>query len=79
MRVLEVVHSLEGLEFTVSYKDETLVVHDPTENKDVKLQPPDEKGGWLDEFNKNTIYFEKDKEGNVTTLKIDAANRFSKK
>ena len=65
-------------EFTVSYKDNSLVVHDPTENKDVKLQPPDEKGGWLDEFNKNTIYFEKDKEGNVTTLKIDAANKFSR-
>ena len=65
-------------EFTVSYKDNSLFVHDPTENKDVKLQPPDEKGGWLDEFNKNTIYFEKDKEGNVTTLKIDAANKFSR-
>jgi len=65
-------------EFTVSYKDNSLVVHDPTENKDVKLQSPNEKGGWLDEFNKNTIYFEKDKEGNVTTLKIDAANKFSR-
>ena len=65
-------------EFTVSYKDNSLVVHDPTENKDVKLQSPNEEGGWLDEFNKNTIYFEKDKEGNVTTLKIDAANKFSR-
>ena len=65
-------------EFTVSYKDNSLFVHDPTENKDVKLQSPNEEGGWLDEFNKNTIYFEKDKEGNVTTLKIDAANKFSR-
>ncbi|MCW9098464.1 MAG: transglutaminase-like domain-containing protein [Ignavibacteriaceae bacterium] len=64
--------------FTVSYSDNTLVVHDPTENKDVKLQSPNEEGGWMDEFNKNTIYFEKDKEGNVTTLKIDASNKFSR-
>lgn len=65
-------------EFTVSYKDETLVVHDPTENKDIKLQPPNEDDGWLDEFNKNTIYFEKDNEGKVTVLKIDAVNKFNK-
>ena len=65
-------------EFTVSYKDNSLVVHDPTENKDVKLQSPNEEGGWLDEFNKNTIYFEKDNEGNVTALKIDASNKFSR-
>ena len=76
---MENIYSLQLIRYSVSYKDNSLVVHDPTENKDVKLQPPDEKGGWLDEFNKNTIYFEKDKEGNVTTLKIDAANRFSKK
>jgi hypothetical protein len=42
-------------EFTVSYKNRALVVHDPTENKDVKLQPPNEEGGWWDEFNKNII------------------------
>lgn len=65
-------------EFTVSYKDNSLVVHDPMENKDVRLQSPNEEGGWLDEFDKNTIYFEKDKEGNVTTLKIDASNKFSR-
>ena len=65
-------------EFTVSYKDNSLFVHDPTENKDVKLQSPNEEGGWLDEFNKNTIYFEKDNEGNVTALKIDASNKFSR-
>jgi len=65
-------------EFTVSYKDNSLVVHDPTENKDVRLQSPNEEGGWLDEFDKNTIYFEKADEGNVTVLKIDTANKFSK-
>lgn len=64
--------------FTVSYGDNTLVVHDPMENKDVRLQSPNEEGGWLDEFDKNTIYFEKDTDGNVTTLKIDASNRFGR-
>jgi tetratricopeptide (TPR) repeat protein len=64
--------------FIVSYSDNTLVVHDPMENKDVRLQSPNEEGGWLDEFDKNTIYFEKDKEGNITTLKVDAASKFSR-
>ena len=64
--------------FTVSCKDNTLVVHDPTKNEDIKLQPPNEEGGWWDEFNKNIIYFDKDEKGNVTTLKVDVANKFKK-
>ena len=65
-------------EFTVSYKNNTLVVHDPTENRDIKLQSPNEEGEWWDEFNKNIVYFEKDKEGNITMLKIDATNKFNR-
>ncbi len=42
------------------------------------MQSPNEDGGWLDEFNKNVIYFDKDDEGNVTALKVDAANSFTK-
>ena len=64
--------------FRVEYVDKTLGVYDPTENKTIKLQPPGEKGGWLDEFNKNTIYFEKDAKGNVTAMNIDAATKFVK-
>ena len=41
----------------------------------VKLQPPDEKGGWLDEFNKNAIYFELDDEGKVQSMTIDSRSR----
>ena len=65
-------------EFTVFYQNNTLVIHDPTKNEDVKLQSPNEDGGWLDEYNKNTIYFDKDNSGTVTALKVDAANSFTK-
>ena len=65
-------------EFTVFYDDNTLVVNDPTKNENIKLQSPDEEGGWMDEFNKNVIYFDKDDEGNVTALRVDVTNSFSK-
>ena len=65
-------------EFTVFYDDSTLTVHDPTKNENIKLQSPNEEGGWMDEFNKNVVYFDKDDEGNVTALKIDVANSFTK-
>ena len=64
--------------FRVEYVDKTLGVYDPTENKTIRLQPPDENGGWLDEFNKNTIYFEKNAKGDVTAMNIDAATKFVK-
>ncbi|MBS4036100.1 MAG: tetratricopeptide repeat protein [Ignavibacterium sp.] len=65
-------------EFTVFYDDNTLVIHDPTKNENIKLQSPNDEGGWMDEFNKNVIYFDKDDEGAVTALKIDVANSFTK-
>ena len=65
-------------EFTVFYNDGVLVIHDPTKNEDIKLQSPNKEGGWLDEFNKNVIYFDKDAEGNVTVLKVDVANKFTR-
>jgi tetratricopeptide (TPR) repeat protein len=65
-------------EFTVFYNDGVLVIHDPTKNEDIKLQSPNEEGGWLDEFNKNIIYFDKDKDGIVTALKVDVANKFTR-
>jgi tetratricopeptide (TPR) repeat protein len=65
-------------EFTVFYNDGALVIHDPTKNEDITLQSPNEEGGWLDEFDKNVIYFDKDAEGNVTLLKVDVANSFTK-
>lgn len=62
--------------FRVEFVDNTLGVYDPTKDKTVKLQSPDEKGGWLDEFGKNTVYFDTDAEGKVTALKIDTAAKF---
>ena len=65
-------------EFTVFYKDETLSIDNPLENVIIKLQPPNERGGWLDQWNKNMVYFDKDDNGNITTLKIDAATKFQR-
>ncbi|MFB0555794.1 MAG: transglutaminase family protein [Phycisphaerae bacterium] len=73
-------YSLAALraDFTVLYKDGSLAVDDPLAKKVVKFQPPDEKGGWLDEFNKNTIFFELDDQGNVESMKIDSVEKFTR-
>jgi len=73
-------YSLAALqaEFTVLYKDGSLAVDDPLAKKIVKLQLPDEKGRWLDEFNKNTIFFELDNQGNVESMKIDSVDKFTR-
>jgi len=60
--------------FTVRYENGTLVVDDPLGKRTVRLQAPDEKGRWLDEFNKNAIFFELDEEGNVTSMIVDSIN-----
>lgn len=65
-------------EFTVLYKDGTLAVDDPTVKKVVKLQPPDEKGRWIDEFNKNSIFFDLDEQGNIKSMNIDSVTKFSR-
>jgi len=71
-------YSLAALqaEFTVLYKDGSLAVDDPLAKKVVKFQLPDEKGKWVDEFNKNSIFFELDKQGNVESMKIDSVDKF---
>ena len=65
-------------EFTVLYKDGGLAVDDPLAKMTVKLQPPDEKGRWMDEFNKNAILFKLDEEDNVTTMVIESINKFNR-
>jgi len=67
-----------NLEFKVYCKDGMLAIDDPIEKGTFKLQPPNEEGGWFDEYNKNVVYFEKDSEGKVINLKIDVANAFTK-
>ena len=73
-------YSLAALraDFTVIYKDGSLAVNDPLEKKTIKLQLPNEKGRWLDEFNKNTIFFELDNQGNVESMKIDSVDKFTR-
>ncbi|MBM3237140.1 transglutaminase domain-containing protein [Candidatus Poribacteria bacterium] len=63
-------------EFTVQYKDGSLAVDDPLAKQTIKLQLPDEKGRWVDEFNKNAIFFDLDDEGNVKSMNIDSVSRF---
>ncbi len=71
-------YSLAALqaEFTVLYKDGCLAVDDPLAKKIIKLQPPNEKGMWVDEFNKNSIFFDLDNKRNVTAMKIDSVDKF---
>jgi transglutaminase-like putative cysteine protease len=73
-------YSLAALqaEFKVLYKDGCLAVDDPLAKKVVKLQPPNEQGMWVDEFNKNSIFFEKDNRGNITIMKIDSVDKFNR-
>lgn len=65
-------------EFTVLYHEGGLAIYNPMDKKTVRLQSPDENGGWLDEYDKNTFYFDIDDDGKVAILRIDSANRFVK-
>jgi len=73
-------YSLAALQadFTVLYKDGSLAVDDPLAKKTIKLQLPNKNGKWVDEFNKNTIFFELDNQGNVESMKIDSVNKFTR-
>jgi transglutaminase-like putative cysteine protease len=66
-------------DFRVEFVDGSLGVYNPMEKRTVKLQPPDENGWRLDEFNKNSILFEMDDEGQVKAMKIDSASRANRK
>ncbi len=66
-------------DFTVRYVEGSLAVDDPVDKETVGLQPPDEKGGWLDQYGKNTVYFVKDEGGAVTGMKIDSRSRFARR
>ncbi len=65
-------------ELTVLVKNGNLSIYDPGRKDTVGLQKPDTEGGWLDEYNKNTIYFVKNSEGNVTDMKIDVTLKFKR-
>jgi hypothetical protein len=63
-------------EFTVIYRDGSLAVEDPLNHKTVALQLPDDRGRWMDEFDRHAISFDREEEGVYQTLVLDAANAF---
>ena len=65
-----------NVDFTVFYRDDRLLVHDPMDGSNVGLNPTGEEDLWIDEYGKNKIEFEKDEDGNVTTMVIHSINRF---
>jgi hypothetical protein len=69
---------MRNADFRVHYKDKSLAVDDPLASMTIHLRLPDEQGRWLDEFGKNTIYFERDEQGSITALTIDAPTTFGR-
>ena len=63
-------------EFRVLYRNGSLAIYDPLEKKTVGLRPPDANGRWVDEFDKNTILFDRDGQGSVSAMKIDSTTKF---
>ena len=57
-------------EFTIIYEDGGLVMDNPFQKIIVKLQPPNDKGKWIDEFNKNSISFQEDEEGKISGITL---------
>ncbi|MBN2184952.1 MAG: transglutaminase domain-containing protein [Candidatus Krumholzibacteriota bacterium] len=66
-------------EFTVS-ADSTgrLSVHSTIDDKKVSLKPLDTEGRYIDEFDKNIFSFIKDDTGKVSSIELEAINRFEK-
>ncbi len=68
----------EKAEFTVQVQDNRLVLHDPLRKKTISLLAPGSDGGWREESNENTIFFEKDGQGRVVAMKVDAVDSFQR-
>ena len=67
-----------NIDLTVFVQDGRLAVYDPSDKTTVRLQPPGTDGGWPDDLGKAVIYFEKDAQGGVSGMKVDAADRFQR-
>jgi transglutaminase-like putative cysteine protease len=65
-------------DFKVHYTDGGLAVDDPLAKQTIKLKPHGEDGGFIDEFDKNTMHFDADDEGVVTALIIDSVSKFQR-
>ncbi len=67
---------MQGIELTVLYQDNNLAVNDPNEGI-IKFKGPDEEGRWIDQFDKNQIFFNTDTRGR-TVLNLIANTRLTK-
>ncbi len=65
-------------DFKVHYSEGSLAVDDPMAKKTIKLKPHGDDGGFIDEFGKNTMSFDRDGDGAVTALVIDSVSKFRK-
>jgi hypothetical protein len=65
-----------AFEFLVQADQGRLTVYDPTREETVRLLPPGAAGGWREENTANMIFFERDGQGKVTALKVDAVDSF---
>jgi hypothetical protein len=66
-------------DFTVLFEDGSFAIYNPLEQRTVKLKPTGETGRWVDEFDKNFIYFEADDDEQITSLVIDSVSRCARK
>ena len=66
-------------EFKVFCRDGGLAIRDPLENATIRLRPPDENGRWVDEFDKYTVTFDLDANGEVTAMNLDAPTEFARR
>lgn len=63
-------------EFTVLHRAGGLAVYDPLAKQTIGLRPPDDRDRWVDEFGKNSMSFDTDEAGSVTTMIIDSRTKF---
>jgi hypothetical protein len=60
-------------EFTVSWEDGGLVLHDPLAKKAVPLKAAAKAGTWVDPSGRVSLWFERDQAGGVAAMLIDGA------
>lgn len=56
--------TMQGITLTLLYQNGSLAVNDPSQGI-VKLKGPDDRGFWIDQYDKNQIYFTEDDKGRI--------------
>jgi hypothetical protein len=67
---------MQGIELTVLYQENNLAINDPSKGI-IQLKGPDEEGLWIDQFDKNQVFFTTDAKGR-TILNLIANTRLTK-